>query len=134
MKNQLYRIHGDNIVECERTFEIILAATQTKAALIDSPAYKPIYNVCGNGYNFNIEMLPGHDRWGMSIGENIISNGGILRENADSYFSVIKNNKEHVLFAFEYCSALPAGNNAWQRNGRALSSILANVPFFILLN
>ena len=33
------------------------------------------------------------------------------------------------LLAIEYCSALPAGNNAWQRNGRALASVFANVPY-----
>jgi hypothetical protein len=39
------------------------------------------------------------------------------------------NEKETILLAMEYCSALPAGNNAWQRNGRAYSSILAGVPY-----
>lgn len=130
MIKKYYRIHGDNIVECERTLDIICRAFGVNAILLPSPAYRPIYSLEKDGLVYEIELLSGHDRWGFSVGEEIISNGGILRENADSYFSLIEEGKEHILFAFEYCSALPAGNNAWQRNGRALSCVMANVPYF----
>ncbi|MDR3234474.1 MAG: hypothetical protein LBT46_12570 [Planctomycetaceae bacterium] len=53
----------------------------------------------------------------------------LLRESADAYITEIINNTEQILLALEYCSALPAGNNAWQRNGRAYSSVLAGVPY-----
>ena len=125
-----YRIHGDNIVECERTLSILCKSLNANAILLNSPAYKPVYMLQSNEITFEVELLSGHDRWGVSLGEQIMNNGGILRENADSYFSHILNGKEHILFAFEYCSALPAGNNAWQRNGRALSSIQASIPYF----
>lgn len=130
MSKKYYRIHGDNIVECERTLDIICRVFGVNAILLPSPAYRPIYSLEKDGLVFEIELLSGHDRWGFSVDEEIISNGGILRENADSYFSLIEEGKEHILFAFEYCSALPAGNNAWQRNGRALSCVMANVPYF----
>ena len=125
-----YRIHGDNILECERTLSILCKAINAKVTILNSPAYKPVYRLQSNEIEFEVELLSGHDRWGVSLGEQIMRNGGILRENADSYFSLIHNGKEHILFAFEYCSALPAGNNAWQRNGRALSSIQASIPYF----
>ena len=69
----------------------------------------------------------------MEDGASILDkNGGILREGADSYISEIIEGQEIFLLAIEYCSALPAGNNAWQRNGRALSSVLAGVPYLYI--
>jgi hypothetical protein len=38
---------------------------------------------------------------------------------------------ERILLAMEFCGALPAGNNAWQRHGRALSFGQAGVPYLI---
>lgn len=61
-----------------------------------------------------------------------MDNGGILREGADSYISEVIGKEEKFVLAIEYCSALPAGNNAWQRNGRALSSVLAGVPYLFM--
>jgi hypothetical protein len=76
-----------------------------------------------------IDLLAGHGRWGIDISTALMANGGVLREGADSYITEIVNGREKILLAMEYCSALPAGNNAWQRNGRAYSSILAGVPY-----
>ncbi|GHV48469.1 hypothetical protein FACS1894181_04260 [Bacteroidia bacterium] len=58
-----------------------------------------------------------------------MNNGGVLREGADAYITEVIDGKEQILLAMEYCSALPAGNNAWQRNGRAYSSIMAGIPY-----
>lgn len=130
MTNRFFRIHGDNIVECERTLSILSDALSCKFSLVDSPLHKPVYSSIIGSSIFTIELLSGHDRWGISIGDIIIKNGGNLREGADSYITEILKDQEEILFALEYCSALPAGNNAWQRNGRALSSILVGVPYF----
>lgn len=129
VKRQL-RIHGDNIVECERTLNMIAEAFHASAELQKSPVYFPKYAISTSDSVFEIELLSGHGRWSnIDLGEIVHQSGGRLRESADSYITEIKEGKEHVLLGIEYCSALPAGNNAWQRNGRALASVMANIPY-----
>lgn len=132
MNDKHIRIHGDNIVECERSLNMIYEAIGGIMTLLESPIFHPIYLIETDDYRFRIELLSGHSRWGINIGSYLIENGGVLREGADSYISEVKGNTEKVLLAVEYCSALPAGNNAWQRNGRALSSVLAGVPYLFM--
>ena len=123
------RIHGDNIVECERTLSMICDAFKQEAILYESPIYRPVYTINYNGNKYVIELLSGHSRWGIDIKEEMLKNGGILREGADSYITSVEGDTEKVIIGIEYCSALPAGNNAWQRNGRALSTVLSGVPY-----
>lgn len=123
------RIHGDNIVECERTLHMLEDAFNISASAISSAIYCPLYRLANDEIDYTVELLSGHGRWGVDINEELLKNGGILREGADSYITIIEGNKERVLLGIEYCSALPAGNNAWQRNGRALSTVLSGVPY-----
>lgn len=132
MTDKHIRIHGDNIVECERSLFMISDALGGSPTLVDSPIFMPIYEIEVPGWLFRIELLSGHGRWGVNIGNHLMENGGILREGADSYISEVIGKEEKFLLAIEYCSALPAGNNAWQRNGRALSSVLAGVPYLFM--
>lgn len=126
-----FRIHGDNIVECERTLALLSKALETTFHQTSKGTlFRPIHQATINGDVFLIELLSGHGRWGVDIGAVLLAHGGILREGADSYMTEVKNGVETLLFALEYCSALPAGNNAWQRNGRAYSSVLAGIPYF----
>lgn len=111
---------------------MIYEAVGGTLTLIKCPIYLPIYEITNNDYTFRIELLSGHGRWGVNIGQYLIENGGILREGADSYITEVQDSNEKFLMAIEYCSALPAGNNAWQRNGRALSSILAGIPYLFM--
>lgn len=98
--------------------------------LLNSPVYFPKYSIKTKNYLFVIELLSGHGRWSnIDLGDIIYKAGGRLRESADSYLTEISGTQETVLLGIEYCSALPAGNNAWQRNGRALASVFANVPY-----
>lgn len=124
-----FRIHGDNIVECHRTLSIIAEAYQEEPRLIDSPLYAPVYSFVAGDTIYYYELFAGHGRWGGNMGEILLHNGALLREGADSYVTEITGEVEKVLFAMEYCSALPAGNNAWQRNGRALACVLAGIPY-----
>jgi hypothetical protein len=41
----------------------------------------------------------------------------------------VKDGEEEPLIAIEYCGALPAGNQAWQRNGRAYSFGKSKLPY-----
>lgn len=131
--NKHIRIHGDNIVECKRTLQLIFDAVGGTFNLLECPIYKPIYEIrTKDNEVYRIELLSGHGRWGVNIGTHIMENGGILREGADSYITEVIGTHEKFLLAVEYCSALPAGNNAWQRNGRALSSVLAGIPYLFM--
>lgn len=127
--NRYLRVHGDNILECERTLNLMSEALDLKPTLIKSTVFSPKYKFTGKGQDIIVELLPGHGRWGVDITEEMMKSGGILREGADSYITEVSEGFEKVLLAIEYCSALPAGNNAWQRNGRAYSSVLAGVPY-----
>ena len=130
MNTRNLRIHGDNIIECERTLKMLAEAYNSKLELLNSPVYLPKYSFKTMNCLFTIELLSGHGRWSdIDLGDIIYKAGGHLRESADSYLTEIIGDKEIVILGIEYCSALPAGNNAWQRNGRALSSVLANVPY-----
>lgn len=131
MAKRVLRIHGDNIVECERTLIMIAEAFNSDYRLVsESPLYMPQYIIDTEEDSFEIELLSGHKRWeGINLGDIVYQSGGKLREKADSYITEVKHSKENLLLGIEYCSALPAGNNAWQRNGRALASVFANVPY-----
>ena len=130
MTTRNLRIHGDNIVECERTLKMIAEAYNSTFELLNSPVYFPKYAIKTKEYLFVIELLSGHRRWSkIDLGYIVYKAGGRLRESADSYLTEVSGAHETVLLGIEYCSALPAGNNAWQRNGRALASVFANVPY-----
>lgn len=109
---------------------MIAEAYNSTYELQNSPIYFPKYAITTPKCIFIIELLSGHGRWSdIDLGDIIYKAGGKLRESADSYLTEIIETHEKILLAIEYCSALPAGNNAWQRNGRALASVLANVPY-----
>ena len=131
MKIKHLRIHGDNIVECERTVMLLSQAFNAESRLVaEASLYMPVYEITVNeNETLRIDLLSGHGRWGVDITAVLTNNGGVLREAADAYITEIVDGKEQILLALEFCSALPAGNNAWQRNGRAYSSVLAGVPY-----
>lgn len=129
MAKRHIRIHGDNIIECERSLSLLSKALDVTPCYIDdSSIFLPKYMLG----EMQVDLLSGHGRWGIDIADILAKHGGVLREYADSYITEIKGDVETIIFALEYCSALPAGNNAWQRNGRAFSSALAGVPYLYL--
>jgi hypothetical protein len=92
--------------------------------------FYPKYVIDTINGKIEIELLAGHERWGVSINKELEEYGAPLREAADSYITVLqKDDKEKMLFAVEYCNALPAGNNAWQRNGRAITCAEIGIPY-----
>lgn len=132
------RIHGDNIVECVRTFEYVLLATDSIACAVVGPHGSvtcPSYEIeLQSGNRLNFTFLPGfgEHRWNQDILGFVQRRGGRLREATDSIVTVLKEGTEKPLFAMEFCGALPAGNNAWQRQGRAFSFAHAGIPYFYL--
>lgn len=129
-----FHIHGDNIVECERTFELIKSALIDKITEIIGPSGSPFcpeYNLILQGleHPLHLTFFPGFGRWNENILDYIRRCGGILREAADAIISGVTGQSEEPLIAIEYCGALPAGNQAWQRSGRAYSFGKARIPY-----
>ena len=132
-----FRIYGDNIVECERTLKIMCTSLGDDAKVdevqgsLAIPSYVITYD-----QNKKIEfvLIPGYgeNRWSIDVLKLLEAYGGLLREAPDSLVTEIENKSETILFAIEFCGALPAGNQAWQRNGRALSFAHSKIPYFYM--
>ena len=138
MTTWCYRIHGDNIVECARTFEYVILATDPIARATAGPMGSvtcPSYEIeLKSGDKLSFTFLPGFGerRWNQDVLGFVKSSGGRLREATDAIVTRLKGEREIPLFAIEFCGALPAGNNAWQRQGRAFSFSHAGIPYFYL--
>jgi len=128
------RIHGDNIIECERALELVAVALEAKYEFVTSPLYSPKYALKNKvGVEVaQIQLFPGYKRWGIDIQQLLKENGAPLREATDAIITRVTPKEEEVLFSIEFCNALPAGNNAWQRTGRALASGSVGIPYLHL--
>src|SRR3989338_1211108 len=131
----ILRIHGDNILECESALKLLSSSLNGGIFRLKSgPAYAPIYEFESDQKEyFEIQLFAGYGRWGFPLVEYIASLGGTLREAPDAIITrlEIKSGKlyERPILAFEFSGALPAGNNAWQRTGRALALAYAGIPY-----
>lgn len=133
-----YRIHGDNIVECERAFRFIVYALRDLSKAISGPKNSitcPSFEIellSGDKLNFTFFPGFGERRWNQDILSFVQSRGGRLREATDVIITVFNNGTEQPILAIEFCGALPAGNQAWQRHGRAFSFAHSKIPFFYI--
>jgi hypothetical protein len=130
-----FNIHGDNIVECVRTFDYIVSGLDDLVHSIAGPSVSvtcPVYTVRLEAGEFVFQFLPGYGdrRWNQDVLAFIQQSGGRLREAADAIVTLVENGVEKPVAAVEFCGALPAGNQAWQRQGRAFSFAHARVPYF----
>ena len=129
-----YHIHGDNIVECERALHLILQALEHKNPSISTPFGSPTcpeYRVSISSQTdpVKLTLYPGFRRWDKDIHKAIRERGGILREVVDVIITSVTAGQEKPLIAIEFCGALPAGNQAWQRSGRAYSFGKSKIPY-----
>jgi hypothetical protein len=140
-----FRVHGDNIVECERVIKYI---TQGVKVLSQTKRFSSLacltvdinFEYERTNYQWSIEMFPGFSkdnrgqRWKSNIFEALKDNGSFLDETPDVVVSKVENELETILFAIEFCSALQAGNQAWQRSGRAYSAGRAKCPYIYIVD
>lgn len=131
-----FRIHGDNILECERALKLTALALEVQEKdiiFLGEAAYAPVYKLLKNSQVYEIKLFPGYDRWGINFKQYLVENGAVLREATDAIITTLseKDGKlyEQPILSLEFCGALPAGNNAWQRCGRALASAYAKIPY-----
>lgn len=132
-----FHVHGDNIVECERTFDIIKAALADLILSIIGPNGLPVcpefqIHLRNMKDPLHFTFYPGFGRWNEDIIQFVRERGGPLREATDAIITGVTSQHEEPLIAIEYCGALPAGNQAWQRSGRAYSFGLARIPYLYI--
>ena len=141
-----FRIHGDNVIECERISNIIINALSQPIVKysLTSPSVivieiNAIY-LC-NKIEWRLELLPGFNkgnkkRWNGNIFSSLKAAGSFLDETPDAIITKTDENKltETVLLGIEFCSALQAGNQAWQRSARALSTGRTGCPYIYIVD
>lgn len=138
-----FRLHGDNIVECERIANLLIrycapTAIERGFASLACP-YLIVHATFPETFDFKLEFFPGfnknyNDRWNINIFERLNARGCFLGETPDILLTETEQNCENILAALEFCSALQAGNQAWQRSGRAYSVGRANCPYLYILD
>lgn len=132
-KNKNFHIHGDNIVECERVLKYIEFALNGESEGPFGASFAPTYKISYDGGEYSFTFFPGFGHWDKDINTYISECGGILRESADVVITSVDNSKEKPLLAVEFCSALQAGNQAWQRSGRGYSFANAKIPYLYVV-
>jgi hypothetical protein len=132
------RIYGDNIIECLRVIDLLSSNT------LDHLDFKIDFNnlssmrATNSDHKIQIDMFPGFGksdkkRWKESIIEKFQNSKDLLDETPDAFITKIDGDQETVLLAIEFCSALQAGNQAWQRSGRAYSVGKVGVPYLYIV-
>lgn len=127
-----FRIHGDNILECENALKLLAKSLDSRYKIIEeSPAYAPIFQMQTDQFDFLVQLFPGYGRWQFSMTDYLASRGAPLREAPDAIITLFYEEQkiEVPILALEFSGALPAGNNAWQRTGRALALAYAGIPY-----
>lgn len=140
----LFRIHGDNIVECERITDLIIKETRPTSCIISlmSPStmvFELRFSYASFDADWRLELLPGFNkagrhRWGGNIFEALKDSGSFLDETPDAIITSVNEGNESILCAIEFCSALQAGNQAWQRSGRAFSTGRTGCPYLYIVD
>ncbi|QIU87369.1 hypothetical protein [Trueperella pyogenes] len=147
MARQVFRIHGDNIVECERVVAFLTgAATLSKVStrMISSAVTEvdvDLEDTNGTKNQWRFQFFPGFNkakrqRWNLDIFDALRLGGGFLDETPDAIVTKVSadGKEEKILCALEFCSALQAGNQAWQRSGRAFSTHRSGCPYLYIVD
>lgn len=129
-----FNIHGDNIVECERAFKLCKKALSIKTSSIikDTSVFCPSYKASSEKNDYIFTFFSGYGRWNNDILSLLHTEKDSLREAPDVVITEIENETEKALLSIEYCGALPAGNQAWQRSGRGYSTGKSKVPYLYI--
>lgn len=140
-----FRIHGDNIIECERIAKTIISSLQAPTITTRLIAPSTISITIQALYqdipiNWELILLPGFNknnrrRWEANIFDALKEAGSYFDETPDAIISKINdNNTESILVCIEFCSALQAGNQAWQRSARAFSTSRTGCPYLYIVD
>ena len=125
-------IYGDNIVECERMLALVRQALCATSCVPFGSVTAPSFLLRAKDDEYRIDFYPGFGRWENDIVAEVRKCGGVLRETPDVFLTSVNGGVESPILAVEFCSALPAGNQAWQRSGRAYSLACAGIPYLFI--
>lgn len=140
---KLFRIHGDNIVECERIANLLIKYSKPYTIKRGFESLACPYVIFEMSYpveeTIKLEFFPGfnkhnNDRWDTNVLDILRAKGCFLDETPDAIITHVVDGKEEVLVAIEFCSALQAGNQAWQRSGRAYSVGRTGCPYIYIVD
>ncbi|MDR2560808.1 MAG: hypothetical protein LBC63_03430 [Holophagales bacterium] len=142
---KLFRVHGDNIIECERVIayirlNVVIHSFKKSLSSLACLSVDIEFDYAGSRHHWIIELFPGfskesqNQRWETNIFGPIQANGGFLDETPDAVITHVENGRETILLAIEFCSALQAGNQAWQRSGRAYSVGRTGCPYIYVVD
>lgn len=131
-----YTVYGDNIVEILRFRSAIigaLAESSPTKITDDFDRLDLITEIKTNEKVFRFKFVSGFDCWNPSIISQLVNFGLNLRETPDIILTKETDPKTVIpILALEYCSALQAGNQAWQRAGRGYAFGSLNIPYIYL--
>lgn len=136
----VFRVYGDNILECEHFMEWLKIQELSQLELKEElgPIDRPIYlfselKMKGKFYFFQLCPYYG------GTGSQILWPNNPLKDTFYEKTDVVvtklmKNNSEtKPILAIEFCDALQAGNQAWQRFRRTLDAAESKIPYFYVL-
>jgi hypothetical protein len=128
-----YSIIGDNIVECLRFVALASTVLEAQHKEIESGSlYVRLFRIDTLGDQYFFYLYPGHNRWGTDIIDQFTQCGLMLKEAPDALIAIRQDGREFPILSLEFCSALSAGNQAWQRHGRALALSLIGLPYIFI--
>lgn len=87
--DSIFKIHGDNIVECERTLSLIIDALNSTTVNVDGPfgsAVCPSFHLelASSITSMTFTFLPGFGRWSQDILALVRDRGRPIREATDA--------------------------------------------------
>lgn len=140
-----FRIHGDNIVECERIANIIINTLEpinikTHLLAPSTMAIELQATFLDIFVEWQLILLPGFNkntkrRWSANIFDALKDAGSYFDETPDAIITRINDDKtESIILGIEFCSALQAGNQAWQRSARAFSTGRTGCPYIYIVD
>ncbi len=127
-----FAIYGDNIVECERMLALLQRSLRSTQCHVVGTAPAPTFRMDTPHGQYEFHCYPGFCRWEHDIIAAMRQSGGVLRETPDVFITSVDGSNEKPILAIEFCSALPAGNQAWQRSGRAYSTARCGIPYLFV--
>lgn len=137
------KIYGDNIIECERMVDLLFLSANIKSikrelSSISCLNIKSCIEFDNQDIELLLELYPGFnkqtsDRWNNNIFDVLKPKGSFLNETPDVLLVKEENGFEKILLGVEFCSALQAGNQAWQRSGRAYSTARSGIPYLYIV-
>lgn len=134
-----FRIYGDNILECLILIDWLNQSVQSKlqnigkTGAVDREIY--IYKSLEGNTTYAFQLCPYFGGKGINHHWKNDQRTKYFSEKPDVIVTrVFNNDKESKpIFAIEFCDALQAGNQSWQRFRRAYDAAVNGIPYFYVL-